>query len=86
MYWDALFNRDKKGILKKRMMELCDGEYQTFKAKNGAYVRARQNFFNTPGTQGIYRRLDGRRRLATELRRPRISDRRTTARVKHKAS
>jgi len=28
------------------MMELCDGEYQTFKAKNGAYVR--DNFFNTP--------------------------------------
>ncbi|HOY02924.1 MAG TPA: pyruvate dehydrogenase (acetyl-transferring), homodimeric type, partial [Zoogloea sp.] len=45
-HWDALFNRDKKGILKKRMMELCDGEYQTFKAKNGAYVR--ENFFNTP--------------------------------------
>ncbi len=45
-HWDTLFNRDKKGILKKRMMELCDGEYQTFKAKNGAYVR--ENFFNTP--------------------------------------
>jgi pyruvate dehydrogenase E1 component len=45
-HWDALFQRDKKGILKKRMMELCDGEYQTFKAKNGAYVR--ENFFNTP--------------------------------------
>ncbi len=44
--WDALFTRDKKGILKKRMMELCDGEYQTFKAKNGAYVR--EHFFNTP--------------------------------------
>jgi pyruvate dehydrogenase E1 component len=45
-HWDALFQRDKKGILKKRMMELCDGEYQTFKAKNGAYVR--EYFFNTP--------------------------------------
>jgi len=45
-HWDALFARDKKGILKKRMMELCDGEYQTFKAKDGAYVR--ENFFNTP--------------------------------------
>jgi pyruvate dehydrogenase E1 component len=45
-HWDALFQRDKKGILKKRMMELCDGEYQTFKAKNGAYVR--EHFFNTP--------------------------------------
>jgi pyruvate dehydrogenase E1 component len=45
-HWDALLARDKKGILKKRMMEACDGEYQTFKAKNGAYVR--EYFFNTP--------------------------------------
>jgi pyruvate dehydrogenase E1 component len=44
--WDALFARDKKGLLKKRMMECVDGEYQTFKAKNGAYVR--EHFFNTP--------------------------------------
>jgi pyruvate dehydrogenase E1 component len=28
------------------MMEIVDGEYQTFKAKNGAYVR--EHFFNTP--------------------------------------
>ena len=28
------------------MMELVDGQYQTFKAKNGAYVR--EHFFNTP--------------------------------------
>ncbi len=45
-HWDALFARDKKGILKRRMMECVDGEYQTFKAKNGAYVR--EHFFNTP--------------------------------------
>ncbi|BBN90201.1 pyruvate dehydrogenase (acetyl-transferring), homodimeric type [Azospira sp. I09] len=45
-HWDALFARDKKGILKKRMMECVDGEYQTFKAKDGAYVR--EYFFNTP--------------------------------------
>jgi len=45
-HWDALLARDKKGILKKRMMECVDGEYQTFKAKNGAYVR--EYFFNTP--------------------------------------
>ncbi|MBK7356249.1 pyruvate dehydrogenase (acetyl-transferring), homodimeric type [Propionivibrio sp.] len=44
-HWDVLFERDKKGLLKKRMMELVDGEYQTFKAKNGAYVR--EHFFNT---------------------------------------
>ena len=45
-HWDTLFARDKKGVLKKRMMECVDGEYQTYKAKNGAYVR--EHFFNTP--------------------------------------
>ncbi len=45
-HWDTLLQRDKKGILKKRMMECVDGEYQTFKAKDGAYVR--EHFFNTP--------------------------------------
>ncbi|NMG03918.1 pyruvate dehydrogenase (acetyl-transferring), homodimeric type [Azoarcus taiwanensis] len=45
-HWDALLARDKKGILKRRMMECVDGEYQTFKAKDGAYVR--EHFFNTP--------------------------------------
>jgi pyruvate dehydrogenase E1 component len=44
--WDTLLLRDKKGILKQRMMEAVDGEYQTFKAKDGAYVR--EHFFNTP--------------------------------------
>src|SRR6201987_2138092 len=44
--WDALFARDKKGILMRRMMECVDGEYQTFKFKDGAYVR--EYFFNTP--------------------------------------
>jgi pyruvate dehydrogenase E1 component len=33
------------------MMELCDGEYQTFKAKNGAYVR--EHFFNTPELRNL---------------------------------
>ena len=33
------------------MMELCDGEYQTFKAKDGAYVR--ENFFNTPELKAL---------------------------------
>jgi pyruvate dehydrogenase E1 component len=37
--WDPLLARDKTGLLRKRMMEAVDGEYQTFKAKDGAYVR-----------------------------------------------
>jgi pyruvate dehydrogenase E1 component len=44
--WDALLARDKKGILMRRMMECVDGEYQTFKSKDGAFVR--EHFFNTP--------------------------------------
>ncbi|NUT13302.1 MAG: pyruvate dehydrogenase (acetyl-transferring), homodimeric type, partial [Cupriavidus sp.] len=44
--WDALLARDTKGLLMKRMMECVDGEYQTMKAKDGAYVR--EHFFNTP--------------------------------------
>ncbi|MGL5631805.1 MAG: pyruvate dehydrogenase (acetyl-transferring), homodimeric type, partial [Azovibrio sp.] len=50
-HWDTLFNRDKKGILKKRMMELVDGEYQAFKAKDGAYVR--EFFFSTPELKAL---------------------------------
>ena len=41
--WDRLFAKDKSGILLKRMEEVVDGEYQTYKSKNGAYVR--QHFF-----------------------------------------
>jgi pyruvate dehydrogenase E1 component len=41
--WDRLFAKDKKGLLQKRMQEVVDGEYQTYKSKNGAYVR--EHFF-----------------------------------------
>jgi pyruvate dehydrogenase E1 component len=44
--WDALLARDKDGLLAARMMACVDGDYQTFKAKDGAYVR--EHFFNTP--------------------------------------
>jgi pyruvate dehydrogenase E1 component len=37
--WDELFERDKSGLLLKRMEECVDGEYQNFKAKGGDYVR-----------------------------------------------
>lgn len=38
--WDELLAKDKEGILQKVMMETVDGEYQNYKAKDGAYVRA----------------------------------------------
>ncbi|WP_311220842.1 MULTISPECIES: pyruvate dehydrogenase (acetyl-transferring), homodimeric type [unclassified Acidovorax] len=41
--WDDLLARDKDGALRKIMMECNDGDYQSFKANDGAYVR--KNFF-----------------------------------------
>lgn len=41
--WDDLLARDTTGILKKRMAEAIDGDYQNYVAKNGAYVR--EKFF-----------------------------------------
>ena len=43
--WDPLLARDDKGLLKARMMEAVDGEYQTYKSRNGAFVR--EHFFGT---------------------------------------
>jgi pyruvate dehydrogenase E1 component len=42
-YWDPLLAADKQGLLRKRMEEAVDGEYQAFKAKGGAYTR--EHFF-----------------------------------------
>ena len=37
--WDDLFARDSNGLLLKRMHECVDGEYQTFRSQDGAYIR-----------------------------------------------
>ncbi|KAA9130428.1 pyruvate dehydrogenase (acetyl-transferring), homodimeric type [Marinihelvus fidelis] len=42
-YWDPLLAKDKDGLLRKRMEEAVDGEYQNYKAKGGAYTR--EHFF-----------------------------------------
>jgi pyruvate dehydrogenase E1 component len=42
-YWDKLFARDKDGLLQRVMMETVDGEYQNYKANDGAFVR--KHFF-----------------------------------------
>ena len=42
-YWDPLLARDKDGLLRKRMEEAVDGDYQNYKSKDGAYVR--EHFF-----------------------------------------
>ncbi len=41
--WDPLLQKDKTGLLQKRMDEVVDGEMQNFKANGGAYTR--QHFF-----------------------------------------
>ena len=38
-YWDPLLARDRMGLLRKRMEECVDGDYQTFKSRDGAFVR-----------------------------------------------
>jgi pyruvate dehydrogenase E1 component len=45
-YWDPLLAVDKDGLLAKRMAEVVDGDYQNYKAKDGAFVR--EHFFNSP--------------------------------------
>ena len=50
--WDPLFEKDKKGILQKRMDEAVDGEYQNYKANGGAYTR--EHFFGKyPETEAM---------------------------------
>src|SRR5690606_30700690 len=41
--WDPLLEADHDGLLVRRMEEAVDGEYQTFKARDGKYVR--EKFF-----------------------------------------
>jgi pyruvate dehydrogenase E1 component len=41
--WDPLLARDKDGALRKVMLDTLDGDYQAFKANDGAFVR--KHFF-----------------------------------------
>jgi pyruvate dehydrogenase E1 component len=42
-YWDPLLFQDKDGLLQKRMEEAVDGDYQTYRATDGGYIR--EHFF-----------------------------------------
>ncbi|MEM9532748.1 MAG: pyruvate dehydrogenase (acetyl-transferring), homodimeric type, partial [Pseudomonadota bacterium] len=42
-YWDPLLAKDTKGLLRQRMEEALDGDYQGYKAHGGAYTR--EHFF-----------------------------------------
>jgi pyruvate dehydrogenase E1 component len=41
--WDALVENDESGMLVRLMNETVDGDYQTYKSRDGAYVR--EHFF-----------------------------------------
>jgi pyruvate dehydrogenase E1 component len=41
--WDPLLRKDTKGLLRKRMQEAIDGDYQNYKVRGGAYTR--EHFF-----------------------------------------
>jgi pyruvate dehydrogenase E1 component len=42
-YWDPLLAKDTDGILRRRMEEALDGDYQAYQVKGGAYTR--EHFF-----------------------------------------
>ncbi len=44
--WDELLAADDDGLLRRRMLEAVDGDYQTYKSRSGAYVR--EHFFAHP--------------------------------------
>lgn len=43
--WDALLQKDKDGVLVKRMLEAVDGDYQKYSVEKGSYIR--EHFFGT---------------------------------------
>ncbi len=53
--WDELFAKDTKGLLKNRLMDIVDGEYQNYAVKDGAYIR--DHLFNTPELKAMVSHL-----------------------------
>jgi pyruvate dehydrogenase E1 component len=50
--WDSLLANDQTGTLVRLMGETLDGDFQTYKSRDGAYVR--ENFFGTyPETRAL---------------------------------
>jgi pyruvate dehydrogenase E1 component len=51
--WDPLLEADHDGLLRRRMTQAVDGDYQTYKSRSGAYVR--EHFFG--GAPGLAERV-----------------------------
>ena len=69
-YWDPLLARDTKGLLRKRMEEVVDGEYQAYKASlDGGFVR--EHFFGKyPELKAMVAHLSNDDIFRLEPRRP----------------
>ena len=67
--WDPLLAADHEGHLLARMNEALDGDYQTYKSRNGAYVR--EHFFGTkPELRAMVADMTDERDLGAQPRRP----------------
>ena len=54
--WDPLIEKDKNGVLVRRMGEVVDGQYQKYVTTDGAYIR--ENFFGVdPELQDLVEHL-----------------------------
>ena len=69
--WDELLARDRDGALVNLMNNTPDGDFQTYKSEDGAFVR--EHFFGRdPRTGQARRRLERRGDLEPAARRPRL--------------
>ena len=71
--WDELFERDHTGLLLRRMEECVDGDFQTFKAKDGA-LSARALLRQVSGAAGAGEGQDRRAADAAASRRTRSGE------------
>ncbi len=71
--WDALLAKDKSGRLVQLMNECVDGEYQSFKAKGGAYVR-KEFFGRYPETAKLVEDMTDEQLGASAARRARSDE------------
>ncbi|HOU92885.1 MAG TPA: pyruvate dehydrogenase (acetyl-transferring), homodimeric type, partial [Polyangiaceae bacterium] len=57
--WDPLLARDREGVLRQRMLEVVDGQWQKYATESGAYTR--QHFFGAdPRLAALVEHLDDR--------------------------
>ncbi len=49
--WESLIAEDSTGELLKRLTDLCDGDFQTYRSRGGAYTR--ENLFNTESLKAM---------------------------------